>query len=268
MRFGCCVNMLAAPADPAGLRCLEGVVRAGFDYVELPVAETMLLDDGAFAALLSRLDDLGLRCESCNNLFPREIRLTGETRDEAQIRAYLSHALPRLRALGAQTVVFGSAAAKNVPQGFPMDAAWEQVAGDLEIISAMMAKEMPGAQAVIEPVCRRESNILLNYAEGVAMAQKLARENVFCLVDYYHMRVEDEPAEHLLEGGALLRHVHISRPEGRVYPAEGDGEDYAAFFAVLRRIGYDGRVSVEGFARDFEEDAKAALALLHRMAKQ
>ena len=266
MKFGCCVNMLATLDDPAGLRWLEKVAAAGFDYVELPVAEIMLLDDDAFDGLLAKLDSLGLRCESCNNFFPKELKLTGEERNEEHIQAYLSRALPRIRSLGAQTIVFGSAGAKNVPQGFPMDMAWEQVAEDLRIISAQMAAVMPQARVAIEPVCRKESNILLNYSEGVAMCKKVARENVLCLVDYYHMRMEDEPVEHLLANGDLLRHVHISSREGRPYPMEGDGEDYTIFFEALRRIGYDGCVSVEGFTNDFAKDARAALALFHKKA--
>ena len=156
MKFGCCVNMLAKLDDPAGLCWLEKIAAAGFDYVELPVAEIMLLDDGAFEVLLARLDSFGLRCESCNNFFPKELKLTGEGRSEAHIQAYLSRALPRIRSLGAQTIVFGSAGAKNVPQGFPMDMAWEQVAEDLRIISTQMAMVIPQARVAIEPVCRRE----------------------------------------------------------------------------------------------------------------
>lgn len=70
MGFGCCVNLLATPDDPVGLQWLERVVAVGFDYVELPVAEMMLLDDTAFADLVHRLKALELRCMSCNNFSP------------------------------------------------------------------------------------------------------------------------------------------------------------------------------------------------------
>lgn len=266
MDFGCCVNLLATPDDPVGLQWLERVVAVGFDYVELPVAEMMLLDDTAFADLVHRLKALELRCMSCNNFFPQHLRLTGSDRREHQIRDYLADALPRIGALGAQTIVFGSAGAKNVPAGFPMTVAWEQVAEDLQVISDAIAATLPNVRIAIEPVCKRESNILLNYAESVSMAEKVKRANVLCLVDYYHMRVEEEALDDLHKGGTLLRHVHISCPNGRTYPFEDDGEDYAAFFDVLRRIDYKGNISVEGFTNDFEKDARAALALLRKFS--
>ncbi len=268
MKFGCCVSMQSTPEDPAGLRYLEAVGAAGFDYVELPIAEMMLLSDGAFEELLRRLRVLELTCPCCNNFFPSHLRLTGAERDAGAIAAYLKRALPRVKALGAQSIVFGSAAAKKVPEGFPMDRAWDQIAEDLQIISDMLSDVDSSIRVAIEPVCKLQSNILRTYAEGLSMARRLDRGNIRCLVDYFHMRVEEEPVEHLLEGEGMLRHVHISNPQGRGYPRRDDGQDYGRFFEILRQIGYDGCVSVEGFTDDFAGDAERALAYLRELARQ
>ncbi len=264
MKFGCCVSMFSTPEDPAGLRYLEAVEELGFDYVELPVAELMLMDDAAFLRLLKRLSGLRIRCESCNNFFPKHVRLTGDGRNEVQIAQYLEGALPRIADLGAQSVVFGSAAAKNVPDGFSFDRAWEQIGEDLLLISDAFFRVLPGVNVAIEPVCRRESNILLNYREAVAMARSVNRSNIRCLVDYYHMAVEGESPKRLLEGGSLLQHAHISNPAGRGFPGCEDGQDYAALFETFKAIGYDARVSIEGFSEDFAGDAARALECLKK----
>ena len=265
MKFGCCVSMCGTAADPAGLRYLPAVVEAGFDYVELPIAEIMQLRDEEFEQLLRQLSVLGIRCESCNNLFPASVRLTGAARDDEQIQNYLHRAMDRVQALGARRVVFGSASAKNVPAGYPMDAAWQQIAQELLWISDAAQRVDPDIQIAIEPVCHRESNILHTYAEGFDMAETSRRSNVRCLVDYYHLSVEQEPLEDVLKGGTRLCHVHISNPNGRIYPCADDGQDYAGFFAALRHAGYDERVSVEAYTENFKEDAARALACLRSL---
>lgn len=264
MKFGCCVSMSPAQGDPAGISNLEIVAQAGYDYVELPVAEIVLLDDKQFDALVNRLDTIGLRCESCNNFFPKHLRLTGAERSEEKIRAYLAAALPRIKRLGAESVVFGSAGAKNVPEGFPMERAWEQIEDDLRIISDMLLKVDPSLRVAIEPICKRESNILFTYGEGAALAKRVGRKNIRCLADFYHMYVEEEPVSALVADGDLLQHIHISNPQGRIYPKDDDGADYAALFDALKHAGYDLRVSVEAYTTDMFEDSVAALACLRK----
>ena len=74
-----------------------------------------------------RLERSGIRCEACNNFFPGRIRLTGPDVDEQAVRAYYAKALERAATLGVKSIVFGSAGAKRVPEGFDMDRAYQQV---------------------------------------------------------------------------------------------------------------------------------------------
>lgn len=55
MKLGCCVSMCGTDEDRAGLRYLPAVAEAGFDYVELPIAEIMQLDNAEFERLLCQL---------------------------------------------------------------------------------------------------------------------------------------------------------------------------------------------------------------------
>lgn len=266
MKIGCCISMLASTSDPIGLNYLDDVKAIGFDYVDLPLAELMQLSDAEFTALLKRLEALDLRCESCNNFFPEHIRLTGEARDPEQIRAYLSAALPRAIALNVRSIVFGSAKAKNVPAGFPMDTAWLQVEENLQIISD--ALDGTDIAVAIEPVCARESNILLTYKEGCRLAEKINRKNIRCLVDLYHLSTENEPASNISDGGEQLQHVHIARPDSRIYPKENDGFDYSEFFNALKEANYDSGVSIEAFTDCFVKDASESLQFLKKFCQE
>ena len=127
MRFGCCGSLVAQNPDKTGVEIVEKIAQYGYDYIELPLAEMMELSDADFAALCKRVERSGIRCEVCNNFFPGRIRLTGPDVDEQAIRAYYSKALERAATLGVKVIVFGSAGAKRVPEGFDMDKAYQQV---------------------------------------------------------------------------------------------------------------------------------------------
>ena len=62
-----------------------------------------------------------------------------------------------------------------------------------------------------------------------------------------------------------LAHTHIAIREGRGYPLAED-EDLKGFFAQLKAIGYEDRISIEGSTKDFDEEAPKALAVLKKLA--
>jgi sugar phosphate isomerase/epimerase len=84
------------------------------------------------------------------------------------------------------------------------------------------------------------------------------------MVDFYHLASEHEDPEVIVRARDHIRHLHMANPQGRVFPLEWDEYDYAPFFASLRRIGYDRRISVEAAPRDFAAEAPRAIALLRR----
>ena len=60
----------------------------------------------------------------------------------------------------------------------------------------------------------------------------------------------------------------MANPEGHVFPLKWEEFDYAPFFAALRQIGYDKRISVEASTKDLPADAPLAITLLHRAFTQ
>ena len=262
MKFGCCANMVATGPDGIGLEIVEQLAEVGYDYIELSLAHMMALPDAEFRALALRVARSGIRCEACNNFYPRTVRLTGDTVDWQQVQEYTGRALARAAELGAQTIVFGSSGAKNVPEGFPMARAWEQIVETQRMGDSSAAEH--GITIVIEPLNRLESNIVLTAREGLALVRQVDRPHIKLLVDYYHMTLEDESPDILLEAGPEVRHIHFARVEGRSFPVEIE-TGYCPFFANLKKIGYDGSVSVEAYTADFASDAPHALAVLQSL---
>ena len=256
MRIGICINMLGSERDPMGLEWLEAADSYGFEYVELPAAQMMDLDDKSFDALLERLAKLRMKCECCNNLFPAAVRLTGDSVSVSAVEEYLDRVFPRVALLGADTAVFGSSGAKNVPEGFSHEAAFRQIVDALRMVADRCREH--GVRIAIEPLNRLESNIILNVADGARLMRAVARPEVRLLVDYYHHAMENETEAVIVSEGSNVIHTHFAEPEGRVMPVEPK-DGYFAFFNALREAGYDGRISLEAFSKNPAEDMKRGL---------
>ena len=161
-------------------------------------------------------------------------------------------------------IVFGSSGAKNVPEGFPYDQAWQQIVQAMQIAAPIAAQH--GITIVIEPLNKKEANIVLNGAEGLRLAREIDRPSVQLLIDFYHMALEGESPDILLAAGDAIRHTHISTAPARTYPITAE-PGYLPFFANLKAIGYGGRISVEARTDNFQADAAAALAVLRQLGK-
>jgi len=264
MRIGYCTNLIATQIDGTGSEWIEKGQENGFDYVELPLAQMVDLDDEAFLSLKKKVGSSGLKCEACNNFFPGTIRLTGNAVDYGKIEEYLQKALGRAAQLGVKVIVLGSPKSKNVPEGYPMDKACSQLVELLRYIDPLVRTK--GITVVIEPLSKVESNIINTAAEGLQLVKAANRENIKLLVDYYHLVMEKEDPEIILDAGPYIKHIHFANPAGRVYPIEAE-DGYIRFMNLLKRIGYEGRISVEAYTKDFCHDAKRSVEILRQLAK-
>ncbi len=59
-----------------------------------------------------------------------------------------------------------------------------------------------------------------------------------------------------------LKHFLIANPDGRFFPKKEDSYDYTKVVKVLKEIGYDGNMSIEGKTTDFESDLPESIVFL------
>jgi len=121
-----------------------------------------------------------------------------------------------------------------------------------------------GITVAIEPLCKLESNIINTATDGLRLSRAVDRENIKLLVDYFHLVMEKEDPEILLRAGSYIRHIHFANPAGRVYPIEIE-DGYIRFMNLLKRVGYEGRISVEAYTKDFCHDAKRSVEVLRQL---
>ena len=243
--------MLGNAADPTGSRYIPLIKEAGYDYAELPLAQVMELDEEKFQELRVLLKRAALPCRCCNNFYPASVRLTGEKVSSEKAEEYTKRAVKRAELLGSRFIVFGSSGAKNVPAGFPEDRAFEQIVSALRMAARYAGPA--GIRIAIEPLNRKESNIICSLAEGRRLMDAVGSPQVGLLVDFYHFAVEKDSYALLEENGGEIIHVHFASPEGRSFPAENIPE-YERFFKLLKLNGYDGGVSIEAFTERPRQD--------------
>ena len=261
MKFGCCLNMIASTEDGIGLEYLDSLCAIGFDYIELPLAEMMMLDEKEFVILKNKLDNSSVSCEVCNNFFPKTMRLTGEDVNTELILEYVLKAVKRASIMGAKNIVFGSGYAKNVPEGYPIEEGYQQVVDLLSRIAPIVAEK--NITIAIEPLRKEECNLINTFKEGCQLAKDVNHPNIKVLVDFYHFSVEKEPVENLYnEGQQFLQHVHFAKVEGRVFPTNIGDNDHLPFSNMLKEIGYQTRISIEAYSNDFIGDATKSLIFM------
>jgi sugar phosphate isomerase/epimerase len=152
----------------------------------------------------------------------------------------------------------GSAGSRNVAEGFDHDEAEQQIAGFLG--EAAPIAERYGITLVVEPLNRGESNIINSVPEGVRLAKAVNHPSIRALADLYHIVVDDEPLDNILETDGMLAHVHVA-DTGRFAPGTGE-YDMIGFFRRLKAVGYAGRISVECTWKDFDAEGAAAAEYL------
>ncbi len=114
------------------------------------------------------------------------------------------------------------------------------------------------------PLNLTETNVINSVSEGAKLVREVNHPNLRLLVYGYHWAKDHETADGILAKRELLKHTHVATVDGRRPPREGD--DCVVFFDLLRQVGYDGRVSIEGNIADPQNELPAALKVMKRLA--
>jgi len=249
------IGVCAPPRD------LEKAQSYGFDYLEPPAAALAAMSAADFQAFKAQVFASRLRCTSFNS-FIRKLRVVGADVNTSEMQSYLDLCLPRCREVGGEIVVWGSAGSRNVPDGFPRARAWEQIKTFLRL--AGDAARPQGLVIAIEPLRHQESNIINTAAEALQLVDELHHPNVRMIVDYYHMRVENEDPGIIWKGRHEIVHFHFANPQGRRWPrSPSEDPEYGRFFEIVKKMRFRGGISIEGNG-SFEQDARASLEFFHQ----
>ncbi len=244
------------------LKNVDAAKAAGFDYVEVSATEVAGLSDADFEATLAHLKQAGIATPTANLFVPQTIKVVGPDVNVDQQMAHVRKVMARLSKLGVEILVFGSGGARRVPDGFSKDEAFTQLT-DFSRRAAEAARPF-NITVTIEALRHEETNIINTSAEGLALVNAVNHPNFQLMIDFYHLASEHEDPAIVIKGRDHLRHLHVANPQARVFPQKWEEYNYAPFFANLKAIGYDRRISMEGSTADLQAQGPVTVALLRK----
>ncbi|WP_028549795.1 sugar phosphate isomerase/epimerase family protein [Paenibacillus sp. UNC451MF] len=279
--IGCCLtagsfmpqseNQKETREDPVDLLFdgVCGLLHAGYDYAELTVGSLAQLTEDEYERLLQKLKNAGIVIPVFNSFIPPTLKLTGPEVQQLAVEQYVEHVMKRIHAVGGELIIFGSGAARTVPEGFAMEQGIEQLKKFLIMCDRYAAQyELVVA---IEPLNSKESNVINKVEEALDIAQELNLRHIRVLADAYHMYLEQESPEIVKRAinDRLLAHVHYAEFD-RSFPigdVEG-GVDLTNLFSLLRDSRYEGRVSAECMTESAATSSEDSLGYVKSLLTQ
>lgn len=227
-----------------GLCRMENEKKFNADYAELNAVAVYKMTDEEFSSLKSRVESGELYPYAVNGLVPGDIRLTGPDVNYDTVREYAEKCFKRLSELNIKMLVFGSSAAKIVPEGFSVDEAWKQLFEVGKIFSDVAEKY--GQTIAVEGLRRAECNIVNTLEDVCYYVKNVNRKNFLMLADFYHMQQNGENVSDVKKYKGYLVHTHIAGYINRYVPTAEEAGFIKECITALKEMNYEGGVSFEG----------------------
>lgn len=232
----------------------EPILRAlkdtGYDGAEVPVTGLTLAEAGEVGRMMA---DMGLRATASGGVTGPEV---DPLSDDAGVRVaavdHLRRLVDRAQAMGAEVLIgpYTQPLGQFIGRG-PLEAEIERLA---EAHRAMADHAGDALVLSVEPLNRFECWALNTGAQAADLAARVGRGNYGWLHDTFHANIEERDPVGVIAAGRP-NYVHISEND-RGVPGRGH-IDFAAVFAALKGISYDGWVTVEAFGQALPELAAA-----------
>ncbi|MBE6897045.1 MAG: hypothetical protein E7477_08115 [Ruminococcaceae bacterium] len=229
----------------------------GYDFSETNMGNLLMLSDEDVDRLSTEYPDGSLGLCSVNGFLHGWNSLNGIDADEkSRLYAHIEKAIERTEKLGIPYIVFGSGYARKTREDH-----LEEDNASVEDFIRHVNRCCQGKKVVcvIEPLNKKETN----WGNSVDICGKLVKmldlPKIRLLADSYHMAQENEPMSVLEDNKDILLHCHIAAADRNI---PGTSQYEKDFIYTLKKIGYDGVISVECHQPDFLADAEKIVKFL------
>lgn len=230
----------------------------GYSYIEAGVGNFLMpnKEDTVFRAMLLKASESPLPIKVCNGFIPKELKSVGPNAAHNEILEYMETAFTRAKEVGVEIIVYGSGGSRSIPEEFTHQEATVQLIDLFKKMSPIAEKY--NVIVVLEPLNTKECNIINSVAEGAELVKQVNHPNFRLLVDIYHMKMEEESPDKIVEYGEYIKHVHVAEKEGRAAPGTNN-EDLSPYYRALKAINYKGKISIECSWVDFDKQMPIAI---------
>ncbi len=172
--------------------------------------------------------------------------------------AVMTHLIGLCAELGGAVLVHGSPKQRQIAPGETHAIALARLQDALAQVALAAARV--GVIYCIEPLSRRETELVNTIAEAAELVRSIDHPNLRTMIDCSAAGLtETDSIASLIERWlptGLIAHVQVNDPNRRG-PGQGDMQ-FAPILAALKRHGYDGTVAVEPF--DYSPDGPGVAA--------
>ena len=244
MKYGYCLGADFIDGNENNAKLFDYVINAGYDYIETQLSVIAGFDDEKYIKLKKILADRNIPCKANFLLFPHSMILAGDNFDMNVIKAHAEKVLAVAADFGSETVVFGNGGSRAVKDGMDRAQVYAQMVEIVAAVDPICAKF--SVDVVVEPLNFKETNMINSYMDGVNLIKDAGAKNIGVLCDWYHVRMNGQTADDIIGHESYLKHLHIARPQGRTIPSpDDDMSEYANFAEVIKKVGYDNKISIE-----------------------
>lgn len=216
---------------------------AEYDFYERWVGKYLcpLEDEKTFADIQRNLN-ASLPTPVVNRFLPGSLPVVGPDVNRKGLETYCAIMFERAETAGVEKIVLGSGAQRKIPEGFSRTAALEQIK-DFILMAEGIARAR-GVLIVLEPLNRRETNLFTTVKESADFVREIDRPNFKLLADLYHMMMENEDPQAIVDNVDIIRHMHIATAPNRLIPGL-EACELPDYLAAVKQSGYDGRLAIE-----------------------
>jgi len=238
------IGIAASPGKAAFLKA------QGIDFLTCGVGELLMPDqpEDSFEKKRAELATCPLPILACNGFIrPAHLHCVGPEANHDLVLEWADISFRRLKKLGGKFIVFGSAGARRVPDGWPIEKADEQFISLLKQMGPLAAAQE--ITVTIEQLRAAECDFINQIKRAADLIRAANHPNIRLLADLYHMAVMNDGPADLKAAMDVVAHIEIAEKNARTAPGV-KGDDFRPFFRVLREANYQGAISIEGKYED------------------
>lgn len=251
MIFGSCTT------DPSAVALCD---RYGYGIYEAHFQRLLEMSEEEFAAFSRDVKQYRARLAGVNCFARPDTGLLLKTEEE--VDTYFESGIKRIKPLGLEYIVIGSGGARKTPEGMSREEGHERLIAMLRRFGDIAEKY--DVDVYFEPLREYETNNVNTVAEGIAACREVNHPRVGLVADFYHMSVVGDAFSVLRECGDHLRHIHVSTADRR-FPLLADKGEVETMTAILKEIGYQGRIVLEGHVEPDMETALREFSMMFSM---
>ena len=253
MKIGMCMFLWTTHIGPQHEPLLRDIKATGFDGVEIPVFEGAPSD---FAEIGKLLDEIGLeRTAVSANGDPAQNLISESAAARVAGLDHMKWVLDCTAALGADRVSGPLHSTLGHFSGAgPTDVEIDRSVACQREISAHAATH--GVTVCLEALNRFECYLLNTMDALAAHIRLIDHPNIRAMYDTFHANIEEaDPIAALVRNKDVVGHIHISEND-RGVPGRGH-VPWEDTYAAIKKIGYDGWLTIESFGRGLPDLAAA-----------